>query len=120
MGGLESVVAELESIGIRGDLWVDGSFLTEQENPSDVDVVLRITADFFTAANQEQREKLRWFDSSMPKSSYRCDSYKWIEWPEGHPLYWESEWERAYWIKQYGFSRDSDYKGIAVVRVGGA
>lgn len=119
MGGLESTIAELEQARIEGDLWVDGGFLTESENPADVDVVLKVAANFYTGATEAQRQKLQWFESGEPKSSYKCDSYKWIEWPQGHALYWQSEWDRAYWIRQYGFSRGLDYKGIAVVRVGG-
>jgi hypothetical protein len=119
MIGLEKTIGELEQSGIEGDLWIDGSFLTECVNPADVDVVLRISSDFHQRATAEQNEKLKWFDSTAPKKKYRCDSYKWVDYPEGHQLYWESEWDRAYWIRQYGWTRDLDYKGIAVVRVGG-
>ena len=35
----------------------------------------------------------------------------------GHPLHDESLWDRAYWIKQFGFSRGNDYKGIVTLNI---
>lgn len=40
MAGLKMIIDRLSQYGIRGDLWVNGSFLTRKIDPSDSDVVL--------------------------------------------------------------------------------
>jgi hypothetical protein len=42
-----------------------------------------------------------------------------VEYPIDHDLYMQSEWDRAYWIRQYGFSRRDVQKGIAVLELTG-
>ena len=115
MQGLESVIQKLLALEIRGDLWVDGSFLTEKINPNDVDVVLHISPDFMNAATAEQKQMLRWLDEESLKEHYQCDSYVWYEYAQDDPLAVENEWHRAYWVRQYGWSRDAEMKGIALI-----
>jgi hypothetical protein len=40
MTHLEQIVGRINSAAIAGEIWVDGSFLTEKLNPEDVDVLL--------------------------------------------------------------------------------
>lgn len=49
MNGLENVVQVLEQAGLAGDLWVDGSFMTEAIDPADSDVALWVSADDYDA-----------------------------------------------------------------------
>lgn len=42
MTNLRRWIDQLRSIGVHGDLWVDGSFLTMRPEPDDVDVVFLI------------------------------------------------------------------------------
>ena len=56
MNGLEYVVYRLTEAGICGDLWVDGSFLTEKIDPNDVDLLLHIKPDFYDVATHEQKQ----------------------------------------------------------------
>lgn len=42
MDGLEKFVDMLRSEGIVGDLWIDGSFMTQKLDPEDVDIVLSV------------------------------------------------------------------------------
>jgi hypothetical protein len=44
MTHLEQIIDRINASGIRGEIWVDGSFLTEKLNPEDVDVLLAIDA----------------------------------------------------------------------------
>src|SRR6266404_1591008 len=77
MAGLEAVVQELNSVGIVGELWVDGSFLTEKVDPEDVDASLRITSELWDNTSTEQRQTLEWLASADLKTSYACDLYLW-------------------------------------------
>jgi hypothetical protein len=116
MAGMEAAISKLVSGGIAGDLWVDGSFLTMKIDPEDVDMTLRLTAAFVNGCTNEQTILINWFNSGEHlKNPYFCHSHAWVDYPPGHPLYWNSEWDRAYWIRQWGFSRRSERKGIAVV-----
>ncbi len=59
---------------------------------------------------------LEWVRSNL-KASHRCDSYVEVRYPASHPRYWFGKYMRSYWIRQYGFSRGIDMKGIAVISV---
>ena len=110
MFGLVAVIGRLEYTEVKGEIWIDGSFITQKIDPSDVDILLHIKAEFYDNASTEQRDAIDWVNSNL-KITHRCDSYVWME-DEHNP---ENEWWRAYWIRQFGFSRDAaDLKGMAL------
>src|SRR5688572_17509862 len=55
MAGLEQVMGMLESFDVEGELWIDGSFVTQKSDPEDVDLVLRVQASFYDNANPDQQ-----------------------------------------------------------------
>lgn len=115
MRGLEQVVSMLRNNKIVGELWVNGSFLTEKIDPNDSDVVLVVQSTFCDNATPQQRQTLNWINGDL-KTSHCCDSYLTVQYPESHALYWYGEWWLHYWMRQWGFSEDaSTMKGIAVV-----
>ena len=116
MRGLEAVARRLSEAGICGDLWVDGSFLTEKIDPNDVDLLLHLKPDFYWTATSEQKQIIRWFEENL-KNDYFCDSYVMYEYPQGHPLEADNKLNREYWEKQYGWSRGLERKGIALVPI---
>ena len=116
MDGFEAVVGELRANRIEGEIWVDGSFLTQKIDPEDVDILFRTSGDFVNRVTTTQEQLIGWFlQDDDVKDTYKCDTYLLIDYPDGHPEQAHSEWMRAYWVKQYGFSRGEDFKGIAVV-----
>ena len=58
MSSLERIVRRLTSVGIVGELWIDGSFCTLKENPRDIDMVWRLTASFADKASLTQLDEL--------------------------------------------------------------
>jgi len=118
MEGLEKVIDELRKNGIEGEVWINGSFLTEKMNPEDVDLVLRITAEFYENGAEEHRKTVDWLNSNL-KDLYSCHSYLLMEWPKGHSQYWIGQYYHSYWMKQFGFSRGNEMKGIAVIALQG-
>ena len=114
MDGLERVISRLSNDGIEGEVWVNGSFLTEKVNPDDVDIVLRVGAELYENGTIAQRSVIDWLNTDL-KSSYFCHSFFFLEWPEGHPRYWLGEYMYSYWMRQFGFSRGEEIKGIAVI-----
>lgn len=119
MSCLEHVCSILAQAGIVGDLWVDGSFLTQKIDPEDADVVLVVRSEFLDAATTEQREAVDWFADEFGelKRWLRCHCYPLVMYPDGHAMFWSSTYRHAYWLRQWGFSRANVLKGIAVVKL---
>jgi hypothetical protein len=123
MTGLETVIAALRREGVVGEVWVDGSFLTEKIDPKDSDILLHVEGDFYDNATPEQRRVIDWVKDEDLKTPHDCDSYVYFDYPTGHPWYWLGVYMLAYWIRQYGFSRDDAsgtpqyIKGLAAIRL---
>jgi hypothetical protein len=118
MYGLKQFVQRLVDANVLGELWADGSFPTEKIDPKDVDVLVRIDGDaVYNNGTNEQRDAIDWVIVNQ-KATLMCDSYVLMEYPSGHPLHDEGKWWYSYWHKQWGFSRDDDPKGIAVISLG--
>lgn len=115
MTGLESVVARVSSTGICADIWVNGSFLTQKENPNDSDIVLKVDATLIDNGTNEQKATLNWVGSNL-KNDHLCDSYIMPIFPDGDLQHVLNGYHIAYWLRQFGFSRGVAYKGIAVVQ----
>jgi hypothetical protein len=116
MDGVEQVVNRLIGAGVKGHLWVDGSFLTEKIDPNDVDCVLP-----FDAAIQRgtpEGDAIEWLAVSPQRAQFYCDAYCFPVYPNGHPLYAHGVMAATYWVRQFGWSRGQDVKGIATVRLG--
>jgi len=75
---------------------------------------LRIQAHLYENGTPRQKAAIDWIKGNL-KSSHSCDSYLLIEWPVNHKNYWVGEMSYAYWMKQWGFSRGDEMKGIAVI-----
>jgi len=114
MDGLESVLARLTEVGLQGELWADGSFLTEKLSPDDVDALLCIKGDVYHDRTGPQHEVISWVQGNL-YDSLRCDTYVFVDGQEPS----ESEWWRAYWIRQFGWTRSDRMKGIALMRLCG-
>jgi hypothetical protein len=117
MDGLESVVSRLRDNGIHTAVWINGSFLTHKENPNDSDIVVKIDATILDNGTDEQKRVLEWIKSDL-KANHLCDSYLMPIYPAGDPQQVLNDYNIAYWLRQFGFSRGVEYKGIAVIDSG--
>src|SRR5438445_1558865 len=82
MLGLFSVVERLRDAGIEGELWIDGSFVTEKIDPEDCDIVLRIPGLFYDACSPEQQGVVEWATDKALKATHHCDGYAFTVYPE--------------------------------------
>ena len=115
MRGLDEVVRKLNGChGLRGNLWLDGSFLTEKIDPEDVDYLLCVASDLYEN-DPAVRAAVDWASAEDRHFSHYCDAYKWIEYTSGHPLFKNAVRERADWTQWYGTSRGGVPKGIVVI-----
>ena len=116
MRGLSIVIKRLIGARIEGELWINGSFLTEKIDPQDSDVVLAADSRIVdTGGTILQVKTLDWIGANL-KTKHMCDSYVFFDYPPGHPYEAVGQWMRAYWIRQFGFSRKDQPKGIVVVK----
>lgn len=99
---------------IDGELWLDGSFLTEKIDPKDIDIVLRINAEIYNSGDADTRAIIDWVIENQ-KLALHCDSYVLFQYDKNSPLHTEGQSLYSYWLSQWGISREGDPKGIAVL-----
>ena len=118
MIGVEKLFGMLVGGGIEGELWVDGSFLTEKVNPADVDVVLFADHALYDHGTANQQGMIDDMDMRRLDPEMRCDNYVSLDYPIGHACYPLGVSLRNYWKQQFGTDAAGDVeKGIAVVRI---
>ena len=115
---LNELHSEIVSLGIRVDLWVDGSFVTEKAQPSDIDGVIAIHADEFDACTTEVQDFLDGFNDDAFSDPPILDFFTHIIYDSDDPRreIEESSWEWQ-WSKQHD---EKHLKGFASIVVGGA
>ena len=118
MVGLEQLIQDVVGYGITAEVWVDGSFVTEKLDPEDADIVFSVAAEIYDNGTPTQRQILDALNDVDLKPSYHTHSFVYYEYPVGHFLH-ESVGMRArrYWIRQFGFSRRMEIKGMPVITI---
>jgi hypothetical protein len=114
---LEHVHETLVAAGLQGQIWVDGSFVTEKIDPTDVDFVLLLAADDYDAATPEAQTLIDGLvepSGGWPPSG--CDTNFALIYP---PSRSNSPDVLTYWKKRFGYSQHTQTpKGIVVITVG--
>jgi hypothetical protein len=113
MTHLENIVARINRSGIVAEIWVDGSFLTEKLEPEDVDILMAIDAATFLSLDVAQRTFFRGFQTTSLFATHKCDNYAIVIDPS-RP---DGPWMYAYWLRQFGFSRGDEMKGIVTIKL---
>lgn len=114
--GFNAFVKFLIDAGLKDmTIWVDGSFISNKENPNDFDFVTLIEPKNLNNLSKAQQSKLcSIFEHETAKSFFYCDPY--IILVDG------SEYNinrNAYWKKQWGHDRFGNSKGFVVVEIRG-
>ncbi len=112
--GIEHLITRLSTADIAGELWIDGSFVTEKLDPGDADILVRVSSQIYDN-DPKKRLVVGWATDPNRLSDHRCDSYRWIEYRRGHPAFALSEDDRKYWSDWFGHSRAGVSKGIVVI-----
>jgi hypothetical protein len=118
MLGLEKAIVRMGEEGIRGRLWVDGSFLTEAINPKDVDVVLVIPRSLWTHAPAALHAAIRRVQDGKLKDEFLVDSYVFMESPESSDMHEYDLGQYELYFDWFGRNRPKNVdKGIVVIDV---
>lgn len=122
MQGFQRIVGDLERLQIRADIVVDGSFLTQEIDPDDIDFAVVVSPEFYESCSQEQMRYLEWIrDEFSIKTTHLCDCYLCIEYPQRHAEYFDGIQNREFWVNLYAESVIYKQKrGVAILRVGNA
>jgi hypothetical protein len=117
MAALQLVVEQLNENGIAGEIWLDGSFVTEKINPKDVDFILVADSSVYDEGTDEQRAVLDGLtDGELWRPPLLCDTNAaYIDPPD---LQGTSN-VMEYWTNRFGLSLgDRTPKGIVVIKLG--
>lgn len=87
------------------EMWLDGSFATQKENPNDIDVVFFVYFELF-----EKFEE--WLYETRKKYRKDIDAYFVPVYPDNHPLQRLTKSDRIYWLNQFLDDRNGRKKGI--------
>jgi hypothetical protein len=115
MDGLEKVIQKIIAEGLEAEVWINGSLLTKKIDPLDSDILVVLKSDFLAAATPAQKATIAWLNTDL-KPSHLCHSQLFLDCPVGHPEHSESRWWHAYWLRQFGFSRKDEPKGIVLIK----
>lgn len=107
---LSIFISILQRLGVTGEIWIDGSFLTEKPEPDDIDLVVVIDYDTFLVISNSDHIRIK-SEIDGAKVRYNLDTYC----ISNHPRHAA---RADYWIKQFGTFRDfSTPKGMASIKI---
>lgn len=102
-----------KKLGVRGDVWIDGSFATQKPEPQDIDVALAIGWPALTAMTDANKQRL----ASLMNEEGRA--YAQAKWNVDFYVFRATNFnERRYWFELFSKNPDSsNRKGIPFVRL---
>lgn len=105
IAGFDRIVDRLQSLKIPCHLIVDGSFLTEEIEPLDIDFAVCVTPEFYESCNADQLACLNWIrDAFDIKQTHACDCYLCVEYPQDHPAWFDGIQDRTFWVNLFATS----------------
>jgi hypothetical protein len=114
---LEQFVSDILEVGIPCEVWVNGSLVTEKEQPADVDVTVIVDPDVGAGLSDAQKAL---FDKVTDGYASRIDSFAYVRRDREDPYFMDPYIDNAYsWGEQYGLeSSDEWLKGFVVILMG--
>lgn len=111
----EEFLQEYLVAGISGEVWLNGSFLTEKIEPGDVDATAIIPPESVISLTRNQRQLVD--ATNDGKYGPDVDAFAWQWLPDGHQDYLDEARNPARtWHEQYGVENSREWlKGFAVL-----
>jgi hypothetical protein len=111
MNTVSMVVSLINRVSIPSRLWIDGPFLTEEDNPDHCCVTLVLVESVHRQMTPEQHEFFDWFRDVSLFEKHRCNNYA-IVLDAERP---DFESVQSFWFRQYGFHDRRRKKGVAEI-----
>jgi hypothetical protein len=103
------LIEKVEEIGIPFEVWINGSFVTNKEEPNDIDVAFFFDPAVANALPEDKKIIFREVaNNSVSKYRYNCDVYF---------LPNNDVNLRSYWRGWFGFTRTEKAKGFARITI---
>jgi hypothetical protein len=119
MNGFLRIACDLVALRVICDLVVDGSFLTEEINPEDIDFAVCVTPEFYDSCSDSQLRFLEWIrDDFMIRDTHLCDCHLCVEFEPNDPQYFDGIQSRFFWVNL--FAKSVVYKrerGVALIHI---
>lgn len=115
---LERLAGDIEARQLVGELWVDGSFLTQKisPEPDDIDVSFMIDIANLEDRDPDAKQFVMHTLNAGKQYSHLLDTYICISFPRGDPR--RGQYTPDYWAQKWGVGWDDYLKGFAVVKFG--
>ncbi len=103
--GFRKIIGMLEQQRIPCEVVVDGSYLTEEINPEDIDFAVVVSPAFYENCGSEQRKLLDWIgDDKNIKREHLCDCYLCVDYDQSHEVWFDGICDREWWVNFYSTS----------------
>lgn len=79
MTNLENIVSRMDGSGVSGNVWLDGSFVTEKLNPEDVDFVLVVTDTELAGMSTQAKAFFHWLSATSLHAQFKLDNYVYVK-----------------------------------------
>ena len=103
------LIVKVELIGIPFEIWINGSFVTNKEEPNDIDIVFffdPVKVNYLPADKKILLEEVA--NNAFSKYRYNCDVYF---------IPNDNQVLRSYWRGWFGYTRSETPKGFARITV---
>ncbi len=81
--------------------WIDGSFISQKENPGDLDIVTIFDYQVFEARGEKMTDKFQSYNWERE----RIDAYLVYDYPPGHDSFSETILQKNKFLKLYGSTK---------------
>jgi hypothetical protein len=113
MNTVTMVISLINRVSIPARLWIDGGFLTEEENPEHCCLMLVLVESVYRRMSVDQREFFDWFRAVSLFEKYNCYNYAIVLDADRDDF----ETIHNFWLRQYGFHHEKYRKGVAEILV---
>jgi hypothetical protein len=113
---LQRLIADLNAISVTAELWIDGSFMTEKEEPDDIDLSFSPWVSALEKLDLPVQVAVFNGLNGGKKYSPWLDTYVCVRFPQDDPR--KGADKTNYWSEKWGKGWDDWLKGYAVIKIG--
>lgn len=113
--GFQKLFVIVRSFSFLNEIWVDGSYMTKKNNPSDIDILLLIDLVKYDSVTKEFARKFEGLQDEFGKGRACCDIKYGFQYPASHANAMDAKENLKFYQNWFGTTRVGAQKGIAVI-----